>query len=154
MEPVAFSEPAIEEQPTLFRYQFDEVRWPMVMIHSPRNVDPELVDYDTFYAEVDRLLADGRPFTVLHDLRGVRSMGPDRRRRFVEYANSHMASVKQLICGYAVLLDSQIMRGVVTAVLWFVRPPMPMKVFTNQADAEDWLATFEPRIRLESMQAS
>lgn len=144
----------MDERPRLFKYEFDEVRWPMVVIHSPGNVDPETVDYDSFYDEFSRLRHEDRPFCVLHDLRGVRSMGPDRRRRFVEYANTHMDSVRRLIAGYAVLLDSQIMRGVVTAVLWFVRPPCPMKVFTKERDAEEWLATLEPTVNLESKRAS
>lgn len=31
------------------------------------------------------------------------------------------------------------MTGVVTAVLWLLRPPCPIKVFSNPTDAEAWL---------------
>ncbi len=126
-----------------FQYRFDETRWPLVIIPSPRGTDPKLIDQDSFYAEFGRFRAKGERAFIVHDLRGVRLMDANRRRRFVEYAKLHSATARRLIVGYAVLIDSRIMTGVVTAVLWLLRPPCPMKVFSNPANAEAWLFSLD-----------
>jgi hypothetical protein len=126
-----------------FQYRFDESRWPLVIIPSPGGTDPELVDQDSFYAEFHRFRERGKRAFFLHDLRGVQRMDARRRRRFVEWAKLHSPTARELVIGYAVLIDSRLMAGVVTAVLWLFRPPAPMKVFSNVADAEAWLFSLE-----------
>jgi hypothetical protein len=126
-----------------FRYRFDESRWPLVVIPSPGGRDPESIDQDTFYEEFHRFRESGKRAFFVHDLRHVQRMDASRRRRFVEWAKLHSPTARELIIGYAVLIDSKIMAGVVTAVLWFMRPPCPMKVFSNPAEAEAWLFSLE-----------
>jgi len=127
----------------MFQYRFDETRWPLVIIPSPGGRDPESIDQDSFYAEFRRVTErDERTFFV-HDLRGVQRMDARRRRRFVQWAKLHSPTARKLIVGYAVLINSKLMGGVVTAVLWLMRPPCPMKVFSNPADAEAWLFSLD-----------
>ncbi|MDH3201158.1 MAG: hypothetical protein OEM15_09715 [Myxococcales bacterium] len=126
-----------------FQYRFDETRWPLVIIPSPGGRDPESIDQDTFYEEFHRFSErDERAFFV-HDLRGVQRMDAGRRRRFVQWAKLHSPTARKLVIGYAVLTNSKLMAGVVTAVLWLMRPPAPMKVFSNLADAEAWLFSLD-----------
>lgn len=139
---------------TKYRYVFDETRWPIVIARSPAEADESQIDQESFYEECDRLLGEGRPFLMIQDLRGVPLLGPARRRRFAQYANTHIHQVRDVIGGFAVLLDSPIMRGVVTAVLWFVTPPCPVKVFTKPTDAENWLLSLDATARTESKRAS
>ena len=41
---------------------------------------------------------------------------------------------------YALLMDSEVQRHIVTAISWFItKPPCPFKVFTDQDEAEAWL---------------
>ena len=127
----------------MFQYRFEETRWPLVIIPSPRGTDPRLIDQDSFYAEFDRFRAKGERAFIVHDLRGVRLMDAGRRRRFVQYAGLHSTTARELIVGYAVLIDSRITTGIVTAVLWLLRPPCPMKVFSNPADGEAWLFSLD-----------
>lgn len=70
-------------------------------------------------------------------------MDAARRRRFVEWAKLHAPTARKLVVGYAVVIDSKLMAGVVTAVLWLMRPPAPMRVFSNLADAEAWLLSLD-----------
>ncbi len=122
-----------------FQYRFDETRWPLVIIPSPGGMDSESIDQDSFYAEFRRFSERGERTFFVHDLRGVQRMDARRRRRFVQWAKLHSPTARELIVGYAVLINSKLMGGVVTAVLWLMRPPCPMKVFSNPADAEAWL---------------
>ena len=129
-----------------FQYRFDETRWPLVIIHSPGDRGPESIDQDSFYAEFDRFRAKGERGFFIHDLRGVQRMDAARRRRFVDYAKLHSATARKLIVGYAVIVNSKLMAGVVTAVLWLLRPPCPMKVLSNQPDAEAWLFSLDSEL--------
>lgn len=127
----------------VFQYRFDETRWPLVIIASPGGRDPESIDQDSFYAEFHRFSErDERAFFV-HDLRGVQRMDAARRRRFVQWSKLHSPTARKLIIGYAVVVDSKLMAGVVTAVLWLMCPPAPMRVFSNPADAEAWLLSLD-----------
>jgi hypothetical protein len=130
-----------------FRYRFDETRWPLVVIPSPGGRDPESIDQDSFYEEFHRFRVKGKRALFVHDLRDVQRMDARRRRRFVEWAKLHSPTARELIIGYAVLIDSKIMAGVVTAVLWFMRPPCPMKVFSNPSDAEAWLFSLDGELK-------
>ena len=126
-----------------FQYRFDETRWPLVIIPSPGGRDPESIDQDSFYAEFRRFSEKDERVFFVHDLRGVQRMDARRRRRFVQWAKLHSPTARKLIVGYAVLINSKLMSGVVTAVLWLMRPPCPMKVFSKAADAEAWLFSLD-----------
>jgi len=126
-----------------FQYRFDETRWPLVTIASPGGRDPEAIDQDSFYEEFHRFSERNERAFFVHDLRGVQRMDAARRRRFVEWAQLHSPTARKLIIGYAVVIDSKLMAGVVTAVLWLMRPPAPMRVFSNLADAEAWLFSLD-----------
>lgn len=133
-----------------FQYRFDQARWPLVIVPSPGGRDPESIDQDSFYEEFHRLSEKGERILLVHDLRGVQRMDAGRRRRFVHWAKLHSPTARKLIVGYAVLISSQLMSGVVTAVLWLMRPPCPMKVFTDPADAEAWLFSLDSELHSHS----
>jgi len=130
----------------VFYYRFDETRWPLVTIESPGGRDPESIDQDSFYAEFHRFRARDERAFFIHDLRGVQRMDAARRRRFVEWAKLHSPTARKLVVGYAVVVDSNLMAGVVTAVLWLMRPPAPMRVFSRPADAEAWLFSLDTEL--------
>ncbi len=129
-----------------FHSQFDETRWPLVVIPSPGGRDAESIDQDSFYEEFHRFSERDERAFFIHDLRGVQRMDATRRRRFVEWAKLHSPTARKLIIGYAVLINSKLMAGVVTAVLWLMRPPAPMKVFSNRAEAEAWLFSLDSEL--------
>ncbi|MGB5694650.1 MAG: hypothetical protein WBM46_03275 [Polyangiales bacterium] len=129
-----------------FQYRFDVTRWPLVTIASPGARDPEAIDQDSFYAEFHRFSERNERAFFIHDLRGVQRMDAARRRRFVQWAQLHSPTARKLVIGYAVVIDSKLMAGVVTAVLWLMRPPAPMRVFSNPADAEAWLFSLDTEL--------
>lgn len=121
-----------------FVYRVDESRWPLAIFESPGARHPGEIDQDSFYVELDRLLAKGERFATLHDLRGTR---PDakRRRRFTDWASANEATLKARLAAHAVVVDSAFLRGIITAVLWMTAPPCPMRVFDDRGAAEQWL---------------
>lgn len=122
-----------------FVYRMDERDWPLVYIASPGPRPPSDIDQDSFYAELERLLAKGQRFATLHDLRDTR---PDakRRQRFSEWLKANHDRLARRLVAHAVLVDSTFQRGMITAILWMTTsPPCPMKVFDDRAEAEAWL---------------
>lgn len=124
----------------MFRYVVDESRLPLVIFESPGSIPAREIDMDSFYAEIDRFLALRKPFATLHDLRG---QAPDanRRKRFTSFIESRFEAMAQRLVAHAVVIDSSIQANVLTAVLWIIRSPCPMKVFSDRAEAEAWLAS-------------
>lgn len=123
-----------------FVYRIDEGRWPIAIFESPGARLPGEIDSDSFYVELDRLLARGERFATLHDLRGTR---PDaaRRRRFTDWVETNKSELSRWLAAHAVVVDSTLLRGIITAVLWMTAPPCPMRVFDDRAEAERWLAS-------------
>jgi len=121
-----------------FVYRVDESRWPLAIFESPGARQPAEIDADSFYTELERLLAKGERFATLHDLRGTR---PDakRRRRFTDWTAANEAKLKTGLAAHAVVVDSAFLRGIITAVLWMTTPPCPMRVFDDRLEAERWL---------------
>jgi hypothetical protein len=122
----------------VFRYRIDESLLPLVIFDSPGSLPPSQIDQDSFYAEVERVLARRQPFATLHDLRGTE---PDagRRKRFASWTQKNFDVLAQRLVAHAVVIDSNIQAHILTGVLWMTRSPCPMKVFSNRADAEAWL---------------
>lgn len=122
----------------VFRYRIDESQLPLVVFESPGPLPPSQIDQDSFYSEVERMLARRVPFATLHDLRGTE---PDaaRRKRFATWTQKNFDVLAQRLVAHAVVIDSSIQAHILTGVLWMTRSPCPMKVFSNRADAEEWL---------------
>lgn len=121
-----------------FVYRVDEARWPLAVFESPGARPVSEIDTDSFYAELDRLLRRRERFATLHDLRDTR---PDatRRKRFADWIETHEAELRLRLAAHAVVVDSTLQRGMITAILWMTSPPCPMKVFDDREEAERWL---------------
>jgi hypothetical protein len=121
-----------------FVYRVDESRLPLAIFESPGALPVAEIDTDSFYAELARILRKRQLFATLHDIRGMR---PDaaRRRRFAQWVKENEAELRQRLAAHAVVVDSGIQRGTITAILWFTSSPCPMKVFDDREQAERWL---------------
>lgn len=122
--------------------------WPLVRLELPAGVDPRDVDQESFYREVDALLARGERFASLHDLRYAERLDAGRRKRFADWLKSRHDELRRTVIAHAPLVGSALQRGAITALMWIVEPPCETKVFTDRPDAEAWL-----RQRLEAERA-
>lgn len=122
-----------------FVYRRNWDHFPLLIIPTPGPTPEEDIDQDSFYQRADEALSQPDSVVVLHDISGARAPGPMRRKRFIEYAQKNEDRVRATVEAYGVLIDSQMLRGVITAVLWFITPPCPIRVFTDRAKALAWL---------------
>lgn len=67
---------------------------------------------------------------------------PVQRRRIVEVLQS--SPKLELVAGHALVINSTIGRGLITAINWVVRPPFEEKLFSRPEQAFEWLAERNP----------
>ena len=113
--------------------------WPLVILELPPGSDAREVDQESFYEQVGELLAKGERFATMHDVRSAGRLDAVRRRRFAEWVRTNEPLLRRTLIAHAAVVSSGLQQGVITALLWVIRAPAPMRVFTDPDDARAWL---------------
>jgi hypothetical protein len=100
-----------------------------------RDLEP---DFDSFLAVAEEALARRERFAAVIDLTGNRADAV-RRRRLAAWSEEHRAEVRLRVAAIGVVAGGAFERGVLTALLWLTRPPMPVRAFSAPADALAWV---------------
>jgi hypothetical protein len=119
----------------LAAYRSDTPEWPIVYRPSLGRVADSDIDSESFYDEAFKLLARGERVAYVHDLSGGKPMSATRRRRFSRFIEDERERLQRYVACVAVVLDSRVFEGVVTAVTWVVPPFVPLKVFYSDKNA-------------------
>jgi hypothetical protein len=85
------------------------------------------------------------PYVTVLDARDGKRPSAVERNLQNEFRVKHEAHVRQYCRGSALVCNSEIIKGVATAMFWFKKPDTETKVFTNMDEAMAWA-----RSRLES----
>ena len=112
----------------------------LISIRVPEGATDDTLDSDSLYRQVEAELGSGAAskYLLLHDLeRTPRSSV--RRKVFVSWVRAHRDLIVRRIEAYAVVAPNTIQRGMITAVLWVLEPPITHRVFANAAEARAWL---------------
>lgn len=120
-------------------YLLDTLEFPLCRISAPEGCDPTRIDPDSFYAHTDSLLQLHEPFALLYDLRHSGALSAERRQRFARYVTANEALVSRYLVAFASVVETSWQQGLLTAVLWILRPPRPQRAFTEEREAVDWL---------------
>jgi len=128
--------------------RIDESRWPLVVISWPaEELDDDAVE--AFIAASEARLARRQIHLSLHD--GVRAGGISSRHRkqLAEHARAVEPLLREYMVAAAIVSQSALVHGVVTAINWLTPPVFPQKVFSDAAEAETWLGNqLERRLRV------
>jgi hypothetical protein len=101
----------------------------------PEDADIEEFDH-AMTAEVDR----GEPMVIVVDSRFVRGLVTAKQRAYFARRMQESATALERACvGIAVVVKSPLVRGALTAVLWLLSTPCPVKAWSDLDDALDWL---------------
>lgn len=88
-----------------------------------------------FVVESRIFFAKGEGYPLLIDIRGIKST--------TRKARQHMATIgATLVKGAALITGSAINRTLGNIFLKIDRPPVPIKLFTNEASAREWLKQY------------
>ena len=122
------------------RWICNETDWPIVSLELPPEARVRGIDHDSFYERIEALLAKGGRFATLQDMRPVGLMDPVRRKRYTDWVQAQAPALRRHVIAHALVIESNLQRGVNTAVLWVVQqPPVPIEQFTDMNEARAWL---------------
>ncbi|AKF11786.1 STAS/SEC14 domain-containing protein [Sandaracinus amylolyticus] len=117
--------------------RFDDSQFPLVVTEWP---DGEITD-----AELEQWIAKctagwprGRQITLHLGMRatGLTSL---QRKRMSEFAKTNERMLAKVIVATAIVADSPVVRGIITAINWLAPPPYAQRVFARRGEAETWL---------------
>lgn len=134
----------------------DGVRWDNVTNARSRWLDtsnprlwvcelPESYGHDDFVRELDaavealRALRAGRRVVALLDLSQVKSSDPRRRQRASQFLSEHAGLIAERTVAWGFLIPNPVVRGAITAIRWVGSFPVPIKMFAERFECEQWL---------------
>ena len=92
-------------------------------------------------AHHERLVAymnRGGIMSFVVDSRLIEPLSPDARRRTAEFIKTNEALAKNNVAAVGLVHSSIVQTHILTAILWIVKPPVLIKVFTDVKQAEIW----------------
>ncbi|MGE0325857.1 MAG: hypothetical protein AB7K71_01975 [Polyangiaceae bacterium] len=112
------------------------------VMHVRWVVDTNLESVRESIASHDRLINEhGGPYRTLHESPdGVPRLGAAERRLIADWLEREERGNHAQCRGVAFATESAIVRGMITAVLWFGERHYPMRVFSTRREATSWLA--------------
>jgi hypothetical protein len=121
------------------RFETDFTHYPLVVVTIPsQRVDDAQVL--AFIQGQRELLARRTPFLMLCDARRGQVLPATQRKLFGDWLKEAEQGTRQYTMGMAVVLDNAIIRGSLTAVLWFFEPPCPTKMVGSLEEGVAFLA--------------
>jgi DNA gyrase inhibitor GyrI len=118
-------------------YEFHEDLLPISLLSTQRTLQSSEVPgvFDHYRG----LCRRGIRFVAITDLRAATEIPDARtRQRFGEEAARFAPESKRWSLGAALVLDSPVIRGALTAVEWIYRPEPPTRYFSDLPSAFDW----------------
>lgn len=117
--------------------RFETGDYPIVQIAWPVAIDRE--EFRDFERRFDALLAREEAFGVVLLIVGRNPPGADVRRAIADYQRSRSEPLSRHVAGFAIVAQSAVEYGVLTAIRWLVRPAYPERTFRLLGDAEAWV---------------
>jgi hypothetical protein len=112
--------------------------FPLVITAIRNDLTGQDVDaLERFFREVH---AREQRFLNLVDARTAQRPNSLLRSRLAEVTKSFLDDTKRLQAANAVVLDTKVESGAMTALRWLVPAPVPERYFTTPLTALDWLA--------------
>jgi hypothetical protein len=115
-------------------WRCDEAQWPVVVVGPPRLQ----VTRPPLGVQLDALFARRQRMALCLDIRHMPPLDVAARRRLVDWVQARAAETS-VVAAVAAVITTPLQRGLITAVLWQVKPQMPTRVFYALDDASPWL---------------
>jgi hypothetical protein len=127
----------VEAQPVgaASRIITDLSQWPVLLITAPPRISDE---------EMQRYIQESRanrmqrrePHVLVLDVRHTERLPPTQRKLLTD-SMSQDGDADRCVA-MAMVFDSPLLRGVLTAIFWVRKPKYPTRVFTSLPDALAW----------------
>lgn len=115
----------------------DDSGWPLVRVRFPQTITDEA--WSEYLGVLERFPDRREPYVTLTDGRGAPSPNASQRKLAAELIAREAERTKRWSVANAVVIDSALLRGVITAIEWAAPSPVPMKSFASLEEAAAWL---------------
>ena len=115
----------------------DRSSFPVVVV-SYRGA-PTTTEFETYLGALGELYRGGRPFGLVFDSTGAESPPATHRKLQADFIKRYEYSIRALNMGTAFVLDSMVLRGALTAILWLQPLPCPHFVCAEVNEARRWV---------------
>lgn len=117
--------------------RFDDSRHPLTVTEWPEGV-LEDADIEAWLSRSMRAWDRGRHL-VLHVGMRATSLNAAQRKRLGDFTRKHEHRLAEVVIATAIVAESAVVRGAITAINWFAPPKFPQRVFSTRLEAETWL---------------
>ena len=119
-------------------FSFDESRLPLLVVtFVGESTDAE---FDAYLARMTQMVRRGSRYGVLFDARAAARPTPRQRQKQADWMKEYAPSLRANNAGIAFVIESAVVRGALTAILWLSPMPTSHNVVATVAQAEEWLA--------------
>lgn len=120
--------------------QFDQSRWPLVVVTHHGEVSDE--QFDEYLGKLkdnlDRAIRERMKTVIIFDATNATGSSAKQRQKQAAWMKQYEAPSRLHSAGYAFVIPSTIVRGALTAILWLSPMPAPYVVVATLAEAEAW----------------
>jgi len=135
--------PAPEAPAASGRIDINSDDWPVVRVSYHGEISLRMLhDAAQQYAALaDRARTTNQRLRWLVNLDDLDARPADamKRRKAAEILTEYAPRIAAGTLAEARVVESRVIRGIVTAVTWFARQPWPIQVFATEHEAEAWL---------------
>lgn len=119
------------------RWVLDSTRVPILVLRAFGGQPGDVPDLQSLFDLYEKIQAIPGAKAVVWDLERAKS-DAKRRKEVTDWMRGRQAAKELDVTCLALIAPTSIQRGLVTAVLWFVRPAIPTQVFSNYTAAMQW----------------
>jgi hypothetical protein len=118
------------------RLELNIARWPVIEVTNPIAFTDD--EWLSLLAQIAVVIKRDQPFAMINDVRIGPPPSAHQRKAITKLYRLHMDLVKKNWRGTALITNSALVLGAITALNWLMPPPHPSKVCSNYADGEKW----------------
>lgn len=114
----------------------DRSRFPLVIVRFRDALVPG--EFEEYLRQLDEVYAQKQKFALIVDSIGGAAPTATQRKLQADWIRDRSAMIRQYNAGTAFVLDSMLLRGSLTAILWLQPLPCPHFVCAELSEALRW----------------
>jgi hypothetical protein len=118
------------------RIVVESSQFPLVFVTFPPSIsDDELLVY---FDDLRALRVEQQDYVLVLDVSSSQALNPTHRKMQAEYIADEAKLPRLYLKAVAFVAPKAIQRGILTAIFWLQKPPMPQQAFSTITEATAW----------------
>ena len=118
-------------------HKIDLKQWPLVFIDiSPGSPTDE--EFTAYLDDLIKLLGTGGKRAMVVDCTKSSNLSRQHRRAQAAYLKDYSELIEEKIVGMAMIIQSPVIRTILSAIIWIEPMSCPYKVFSTRKEGEAW----------------